>query len=371
MIRSLHPGGRSNGLKGAAVLGLVGVITALHLVTPMPRGHQMDLHALHTVLEGLYYLPILMAGFAWGLRGGLSCGLLVDGIYALHTHFQLGGLLDPVNRGRLLALLIFPAIGAATGFLADALRRESRAHLDAERQLRRAELLAALGELSAGLAHEIRNPLAAIRGAAEVIAGALPGGSPDLEFAALLQSEVDRLDRVLSDFLLFARPGPPGEEFADPAACARATFALLAAQAGRANVTLRLAEEGPPLLVRCPPSSLRQLLLNLLLNSLQAIGAKGGEVAVRVGGGEPGLARIVVDDTGPGLPPADRGKLFRPFFSTKPGGTGLGLSMVAKIADGCGGSVAAGDAPGGGARFTVVLPRAPGSAAPPAPEVVG
>ncbi|MCU0725485.1 MAG: ATP-binding protein [Planctomycetes bacterium] len=371
MLRRPGPEGWSRGSKAAAVAGLVGAITLLHVLSPMPHGHRMDLHALHTVLEGLYYLPILMAGFAFGLRGGLACGVLVDMVYALHTHLQLGGLADPANRGRLLALLIFPTIGAVTGWLTDALRRETRAHLAAERQLQRAELLAALGELSAGLAHEIRNPLAAIRGAAEVVTGAVPKDSKDFEFATLLQSEVDRLDRVLSDFLLFARPGPAGEEHADPAACARATFALLAAQAGRAGVDFRLTEDGPPTLVRCPPSSLRQVLLNLVLNSLQAIREKGGEVLVRIGPDRRGAARITVDDTGPGVPPGHREKLFRPFFSTKPGGTGLGLSLAAKIVEGCGGSITVGDAPGGGARFAFTLPRAPDGARPPEPEVVG
>jgi signal transduction histidine kinase len=359
-------------LRAVAVFGGIALITAFHLLAPAPEGeHHMTLHGLHSALEGLYYIPLLLAGYWWGRWPAGLCGILVSGIYGVHTSLQLGGLLAQVNQGRLLALVIFPVVAFTTGLLADRLRRETRRLLESERQVRRAEMLAALGELSAGLAHEIRNPLAAIRGAADVVAAGIPKGSRDEEFGRLLLSEVQRLDRVVSDFLQFARPGKPGEDFADPVLCAKATFTLLRPQAEKGGVDLRLHGGGLDRMVRCPPEALRQVLLNLCLNALQAMGPEGGAVTVRITEPDRGRVRVVVDDTGPGVPADQREVIFRPFHTTKERGTGLGLSVVAKIVAGCEGSVTVGDAEGGGARFTVDLPAAPAGARAPVPEVVG
>jgi len=359
-------------LRAIAVFGGIGVISFFHVAAPSPlEGDHMARHGLHSALEGLYYIPLLLAGYWWGGWPAGICGIVVSGTYGVHTSLQLGGVLDPANRGRLLALVIFPVVAFTTGLLADRLRRETQRLVDAERQLRRAEMLAALGELSAGLAHEIRNPLAAIRGAAEVVSGGVPKGSRDEEFARLLLSEVERLDRVVSDFLQFARPGKPGEVLADPALAAKATFTLLRPQAERAGVQLRLHGAGVDRMVVCPPEALRQVLLNLCLNALQAIGTGGGAVTVRFSEPGSGRVRISVDDTGPGVPANQREVIFRPFHTTKEKGTGLGLPVVAKIVAGCDGTVTVEDAEGGGARFTVELPAAPAGTRHPVPEVVG
>jgi len=359
-------------LRAMAVFGSVGLISAFHLAAPSPlEGDHMARHGLHSALEGLYYVPLLLAGYWWGRWPAVACGVLVSGIYGAHTSLQLGGLLEAVNRGRLLAVGIFPVVAFTTGLLADRLRRETRRLLDAERELRRAEMLAALGELSAGLAHEIRNPLAAIRGSAEVVAGAVAPGSRDEEFSRMLLSEVDRLDRVVSAFLEFARPGRPGEDRSAPADAVKATFGLLRPQATRAGVDLRTEGDAADRPVICPPEALRQVLLNLCLNALQAMAPTVGAVIVRVEESGRERVRILVDDTGPGVPADRREVIFRPFHTTREKGTGLGLSIVAKIAAGCGGSVTVEDAPGGGARFVVDLPAAPAGTRAPVPEVVG
>jgi signal transduction histidine kinase len=366
----------SDRFRALAVLGAIAAITTAHLLSPQPAPFavpcpETTAHAWHSVLEGLYYVPILLAGYWGGRLGGGAAGALVTVVYAIHVERDLGGLAHPENRSRLLALILFPAIGLVTGLLADRLRRETRALVEAERQLRRAEMLAALGELSAVLAHEIRNPLAAIRGAGDVLSSGVAKGSRDEEFAGILRAEVQRLDRVLTEFLQFARPGKPGEDLADPTLCAKAVFTLLRPQAEKNGVDLRLHGGGIDRLVRCPPEALRQVLLNLCLNALQAMGAKGGAVTVRMTEPEPGRVRLVVDDTGPGLPAADRERIFRPFYTTKEGGTGLGLSVVAKVVAQCGGTVEVGEAEGGGARFSVTLPSAPAGTRAPVPEVIG
>lgn len=374
-MRALLPPLRSwpDRFRALSILGSIGFVTALHVLTPGPAEakNHMASHGLHSALEGLYYIPLLLAGYWWGRWPAVTCGVLVTAVYGIHTEYQLGGILDAANRGRLLALVIFPAVAFTTGHLADRLRRETRALLDAERQVRRAEMLAALGELSAGLAHEIRNPLASIRGAAEVLGTSVPAGSRDEEFARLLLSEVERLDRVVSDFLQFARPGKAGDDFADPTSCIQATFSLLRSPAVKANVSFTCSSKGEPRMVRCPPEALRQVLLNLCLNALQAIGKGPGTVSVRMETSRADRVRLLVDDTGPGVAPEQREAIFRPFHTTKERGTGLGLSVVAKIVSGCGGTVHVDDAPSGGARFIVELPPAPRGVRVPVPEVVG
>src|SRR5258706_5585661 len=113
-------------LRAGAVFGGIAVVTTLHVLAPAPEGaNHMANHGLHSALEGLYYLPLLLAGYWWGRWPAGLCGILVSGIYGVHTTLQLGGLFERINLGRLLALVIFPAVAFTTGLLADRLRRES------------------------------------------------------------------------------------------------------------------------------------------------------------------------------------------------------------------------------------------------------
>jgi PAS domain S-box-containing protein len=227
----------------------------------------------------------------------------------------------------------------------------------AELKLREQAALAKLGELAAIVAHEVRNPLAGIRGSLQVLATRLP---PDLREREVLTAMVDRIDVLagrVRDMLLFAaarqahlRPVTLGPLVRDAAASA------MAAVGDRTAVAVDVPDDA---MVTADPEMLRDLLLNVVLNACQAsLQADGLEVRVRATPTATGW-RIEVLDRGPGIDPAVRARLFEPFFTTKHGGTGLGLAIVKRMADLQDLEVSLEDREGGGARAVILLPRAP------------
>ncbi len=237
---------------------------------------------------------------------------------------------------------------------------------EANRRLERSRRLAALGEMAAGIAHEVRNPLAAIALHAEMLRDDLGEGECGQTAGKILRAARE-LDGVVGDVLRFARELEPTlalVEAADPARRAISTCQILADVAG---VELDLARETHEADVEIDGGLVSQALANLIRNAVEAIveaGGKGpGRVRVFVEMGEfDGLQHVVyvVEDTGPGLPAGAVERMFNPFYTTRQTGCGLGLAMVQRIVDAHGGRVDAGDAACGGARFELILPaRAP------------
>src|SRR5690606_22557491 len=198
---------------------------------------------------------------------------------------------------------------------------------EAETQLRRADRLAAIGRLTTNLAHEIRNPLGSIRGAAEILADPATTGEQRDEFSRAIIEETERLDRVLGTFLDYAR-----ERRGQTAATARLPeimermVALLEKPARRARVTVHADLPADLPAVAIEPGLLQQVLMNLMLNAVQAMeGGGGGRLEVGSAAAQ-GRVRISVSDTGPGIPEDLREQIFEPFFTTKAEGSGLGLA---------------------------------------------
>jgi two-component system, NtrC family, sensor histidine kinase HydH len=242
----------------------------------------------------------------------------------------------------------------------DDLTRKTREVFESEQQLRRADRLAALGQLTAGLAHEIRNPLASIRGAAEILGDAGVAPAQREEFSRILTEETRRLDEVLSNFIDYARAQKAeAAEAADPRRVVEKVVALLARQLADAGLTLdaRIPESLPALAV--DEGLLQQVVLNLLLNAIQAT-PRGGRVSVEAeADAGKKQATLRVRDSGPGIPSADAERIFDPFFTTKPHGLGLGLSIVHKIISNYRGEIRVDPGYGGGAGFIIRLPLAP------------
>jgi len=230
-------------------------------------------------------------------------------------------------------------------------------------RLKEQHRLAALGTMSAGLAHEIRNPLAGIKGAAQVLAR----GSFDPEERELLDvilAEVERLDVVVRQFLDYARPDEPGTERVDVRAVVAHVLALLRAQDLPPGLAI-VEEIAPDLFVPGSTARLGQVVLNLARNAMEAMPG-GGTLAVRVRQGAPleragsrPTVEIEVEDTGPGIAPEDLDKVFVPFFTGRPDGVGLGLAICRRIVEAHGGFIDLASQPGRGTRFTVRLPAAP------------
>lgn len=370
---------RRSPLKLALLVLVTTTLLVVHYTTPAIAEHE-SLHDLH---RQLLYVPLILAAFWYGWRGGLLAAVVVSGFYFSHMLHHLHHLPLTDNLNRALELLTYLLIGGGTGYLVDRLRGEERNLLTAnqrleramqnltektrevfesEEQLRRADRLAALGQLTTGLAHEIRNPLASIRGAAEILGD--PGVPPPQreEFGRIMIEETQRLDRVVTDFLDYARARKAeAAEAGDLARVLEKTAALSSRPLKDAAVTLEIAlPERLPLLA-ISENLLQQVLLNLFLNAIQAMGAAGGGGRLRV---EARLsphektATILISDTGPGIPREAAERIFDPFFTTKPQGLGLGLSIVHKIVANYQGRIAVDPDYTAGARFLLTLPLA-------------
>jgi len=225
-----------------------------------------------------------------------------------------------------------------------------------EEAVQRSKRLADLGQVAAGLAHELRNPLASISGCVELLRGAQGLSDEDQRIMGIVLRETGRLDQLLTRFLEFTRPAPPQRVPADLALLAGETLDVFAADPVAAGLRLERSLIRAP--VECDPDQLRQVLWNLLANASQAVREAGRSGGVRVSC-EPhadGGALLAVSDDGPGIPKGELARIFTPFFTTKPRGTGLGLAVVQRIVDAHGGSVAVDSTAGEGARFAVRLP---------------
>lgn len=221
-------------------------------------------------------------------------------------------------------------------------------------QMSRAEHLATLGELAAGLAHEIRNPLAGIAGVAEIIGRDLPPTSPARQVVGEIQREVRQIDHFVSELLTLARPKPPEFRPADLNATVEHACTLARQQATARGLELRLSPAPSLAAVEHDPGQITEVALNLMLNAIQAT-PPGGSINVSMSA-ENGHALITVADDGEGITPEHLALIFRPFFTTKKTGTGLGLSLARRIVEEHGGRIAVDSAPREGARFVVRLP---------------
>jgi signal transduction histidine kinase len=231
---------------------------------------------------------------------------------------------------------------------ADELAIANQSLREAEAAIRRTERLVALGQLSAGLAHELRNPLGSIRGSAELLERSVAKDNPVAkELAGIISEEVDRTNSLVTRFLDFARPLEPRREEVD------ITQVIdRAARHARVEIIRNYSPEVP--LLPIDPSLMEQVFINLLTNAAQASPPDAPiTVATRAADG---VAEVSVIDRGCGIPPDKIETIFNPFVTTKQTGVGLGLAIVAKIVDGHGGKMTVESEPGKGSVFRILLP---------------
>jgi len=358
-----------------AVLGaVIAVVTIGHVLTPLSRQSQ------HDVLVRLYYFPIALGGLWFGLKGGLGAAALITLVYLPHVLAVDHG---AMTIGYLLEIPIFLAVGLLIGLVVERqehyrrgleiqaetlaqshreLQEQTRLLLEKETQLHRADRLSALGQLSAGLAHEIRNPLGAIKGAVEILQDDFPPGHPKAEFYAILLKEVERLNDVLTNFLSFARPVTPYLAPLDVRAVLTALEGLISGQARAHRVQIFTSFHAGPSRLMADETLLKQAFLNIMLNAVEAM-PEGGDLAISTrlspegaAGGRPEWVEAVFDDTGPGIQEEDLGRIFDPFFTTKKDGTGLGLAIIHRIIETHHGTIRVMSQRGKGSTFVVTLP---------------
>lgn len=327
----------------------------------------------------IYFVPVVTAAMYFGLWATMAWTALTSAAYWSFVIWELSQYeLTEEGAGLLAIRTLFFFLAAiivnrfvtenreqATRYreLAERLAETNRRLEQAQEEARRSERLAALGQLSGGLAHELRNPLAVIKGSAETLMHRLASSDPiTTELAGYISSEVNRMNALVTRFLDFARPHeleqrreaiPPLIERALKAARQRWPDA-------KVEVECQFSPDLPEVMV--DSELMERVVTNLALNAYEAMGAAGGKLRVSVhrdSEGRRGL-EITFEDTGPGIPPELREQIFNPFFTTKETGVGLGLSIVSKIIDAHHGWIRVTSEPGKGACFHVFLPEGDG-----------
>lgn len=336
---------RSTVPQYALIGGAILLITLLHFLTPLDR------IVLHQIYQRLYYIPIFTAALLFGLRGGLAASAFASLAYVPHIALHWQHLHYDYALNQYAEIILFNVVGVVTGVLGDrgrrARARSERAAAELQKaytelrqtfeQLLQADRLTSLGELSAAVVHEVRNPLSAIKGAVEIIEDGLPVDSPRREFAEIAKREVERLDRLVKEFLSFARPATPATAPADVNEIVRSIAQLIGQRAATQNVSVELDLATRLPLVTVDDEQIKQVLLNLALNALQAMPSDGRLVLRTAKAGD--AVVIETEDEGGGVDPAIAARIFDPFFTTKEKGIGLGLSVAYKIAAQHGGSL--------------------------------
>jgi signal transduction histidine kinase len=287
--------------------------------------------------------------------GLLTAGLL-SGLLRPPPDQMAGFVLPPreLSYGVVVNVLVIVVVMVLSGYLAHRLRTAGGRIEVAEARAESAERLAALGRLSAGLAHEIRNPLGSIAGSIRLLRTSPALSEEDRKLCEIIQREAARLGDLVDDIVNVARQRLPEITLVDVARTAREVVEL-ASRSGRGVSDVEITYTGEDtVVVRADGAQLRQLMWNLVRNGVQAARA-GGAVRVIVEPDPAGRVVLVVEDDGPGIDPAARDRIFDAFFTTRSHGTGIGLAVGKRIADDHGFAIQVEGGHGAGARFRVVL----------------
>jgi two-component system sensor histidine kinase HydH len=331
----------------------------------------------------VFYLPVVTAAIYFGPVGSLLWTALASLAYCsflspdLHPALQEYELTTAgISEVAIRILFFFIAAILVNRFvvenrrqvqryqaLSQTLEATNRQLRQAEAEARRAERLAALGQLSAGLAHEIRNPLGVIKGSAEMLTQKVAQTNPlASELAGFISTEVNRLNSLVARFLDFARPSRLELQPLQVSAVVDRALETVQTQIPNTQVKVERHYAGGLPDVRADAQLCEQVFVNLILNAFQAMDGQPGKLCISItnddSGGKPGVA-VQFEDTGPGVPPDLREQIFNPFFTSKKEGVGLGLAIVAKIVDDHRGWIRLESDSSRGAKFRVFLPLAP------------
>lgn len=344
--------------KAILVAAVIAAISAAHYATDPAELWW------HIAYQDLCYAPILVAAYWFGTTGGIITALVAGVGTCLHFHWQFDNTALVIEEyGQAVGFIITGGVG---GLLASSAHRATERHQQAladlrnahadlresHEQLLRADRLSSLGEIAAGLAHEIGNPLAGVKGALEIIAARATPERSDREFSSLALREIARLERLVEEFLRFARPRDPRLSDVYISDVLDRVVSLIGREASDRHVSIDLQRTGMPS-VSVDAEQMVQVFVNIVLNAVHASPA-GSRVEIRIGSRDD-MAAVDVCDEGPGIRPEHLDKIFDPFFSTKKHGTGLGLSISNRIVQSHGGRIEV-EQPGKGTIMRVLLP---------------
>ncbi len=315
----------------------------LSLIILVSQGHYLmpvSLHQWHSVFQRLYYIPIVLACYHFGMRSGVAYALFCAICYFPHILFQWA--FDAEQRfTQYIEISMFFMVAALVGWLFDYRKKQQETLVIQQEKLRRTERLALTGQLAAGLAHEIRNPLNSLLGSVDILKQSLGPQHPKIEFAEILDIELRRVNRILNQFLDFAKPKEPERIPHDFPGLVNEALIVMQKTLDQAGVTVNkefgkeMGKDLPHILVDA--EWIKQILINLILNAIDAM-PTGGSLLIHLSE-ETGFLKCLIQDSGIGIPDAQSKELFTPFFTTKTSGTGLGLASSQQIAEKHGGSL--------------------------------
>jgi signal transduction histidine kinase len=311
-----------NTVKKIVIVVLIVIISLLHYLSPV------DLHQFHAIYQRLYYIPVILAAYWFGLRGGLITAVITGIAYIPHIFFQWA--FHPTEAfTQYIEIVMFFIIGSLVGILSNIQKLQTRQIEEAQIQIRQMDRLRLLGQLAAGLAHEIRNPLGSLIGSTEILRDSLGKEHPKIEFVDIMYKELNRLRDKLNEFLIFAKPAPPQKIENNLNDIINEAVSLIHKQASKSSVNITTDLDSGIPLIPMDAEQLKQVILNLLLNAIQAM-PDGGAVSITTWQEKKSLG-FSVQDEGPGIPEENRTEIFNPFFTTKSEGTGLGLAIVNQL----------------------------------------
>lgn len=348
-------------LKIGIIVALVLIITVLHFTTSTEHMY------LHQIYQRSYYIPIVLASFWFEIWGGLATAIGLTALYLIHIRHDWSHHPD-YSFQQYAEIAMYLIIATLVGYLSQ-IQRKTRVKLENTGsqlraayqklnetfdRLRHSDRLASLGQLSAGIAHEIRNPLGSIQGAVDILAQDLPPEDPKSEFAQIARKEISRLEKLTGEILQFSKPAPPKQLPIDWREIVDAACRLCSDQAHHQGVEIVRPVESPGATILVDPEQIKQVLINILINAIQAQ-PDGGRILVQ-GKVDAGELTLSVRDHGSGMSPEQLDHIFDPFFTTRREGTGLGLSISFQLVKNNGGRIQATSEPGKGSCFHLSFP---------------
>jgi len=352
-------------------------IGLLHFFTP---GYMIFYHDTYRRLS---YFPIVLGAIWFGMRGGLLLAALTSIAFIPHLLLYIGK--EPQTyMSELTEIILYLMAGGVVGLISeresklrqeykllseklkesyDRLHEEAKLLIEAEEQLSVSQKLSSLGELSASLAHEVKNPLSSIKGTAEILLDEFPEGHPKREFVEILLAETSRLNTTVNEVLRYSsgkggNEGKKGESEPLPKTISR-VLKLLDNRIREKHIHLELSDMSFADNFFVDGDKMSQVFLNIVLNAIDAVPVEG---RISIDGKKEGEGlSISITDNGSGILPDDRLRVFEPFYSGKEGGTGLGLSISQKIVESYGGKITVSEPNSSGACLSIYLPDKEGA----------
>jgi signal transduction histidine kinase len=344
-------GPESNAFKILALAGVTVLTLGVHygwLIEPF-FGH---VHWIHAVHGRFCYIPIVMAASWFGIRGGLYAATAISVLVLPYVFLFASGAVDLASE--MAEIIFYYAIAILIGVLVEREFKARKKQQEAQLQAERSHELSLVGQIAAGVAHEVKNPLASIKGAADILTDDDTSPTEREEFKAILRNEIKRIDATVTEFLAFARPKETKLEKLNLSEVLQTSLRQTEAEATRRGIRVESHVEDD-ICVNGDQEKVHQMTLNLILNAIQA-SKQDDTIAFRLETDGSTTARLAIRDAGVGIDANDLTRVFEPFFTTRSSGTGLGLAIVKDIVDTHSGQISIESQKGAGTTVTVMLP---------------